>query len=275
VGTALFFLQTFRTNSAYSRWWDGRCLWDTLFMSSMSVARVIQAGGIQSQRLSRRALRWTWSFLVTLQAALRYEADISDLKPLLAPSEYTDLVSLPRNQRATLCLQRLTEVWMAAQNPKVINGPADKEFEKLMQDLVRTSGSMHRIMHTPMPLAYITHLRSFLFIWLGCLPFIFMPTLHYITIAACIVIAYALLGMEALILEIETPFGRDFNDLPSDNYIADAVKTLLKAYVTTQYLPATDGTDGDGPHGLQWEDRPGLAGAAAQHAAATAAGQAV
>jgi len=275
VGIALFFLQTFRTNSAYQRWWEGRCLWDSVNTACYSMARITQAGGISSKKHARRLLRWMCGYLVTLKAGLRDEEDISELYPILSNTELEELEEVHCTQRCVYTVQKITETWLSCQAEKKIGTASDKEFEKLVPDLMRCCGSMERIMHTPMPFAYITHLRSFLVIWLSVLPFIFMINLKYYTIGVCFVIAYALLGMEALILEIETPFGRDFNDLPSDNYIADAVKTLLKAYVTTQYLPATDGTDGDGPHGLQWEDRPGLAGAAAQHAAATAAGQAV
>ena len=38
VGVALFFLQTFRTNSAYQRWWEGRLQWGALTSRLTSIA---------------------------------------------------------------------------------------------------------------------------------------------------------------------------------------------------------------------------------------------
>ena len=40
------------------------------------------------------------------------------------------------------------------------------------------------------------------------LPFVFMYYMKYLSIAVCLVLAYSLLGMEELSLEIEAPFGR-------------------------------------------------------------------
>ena len=53
--------------------------------------------------------------------------------------------------------------------------------------------------------------RTFLVLWLGTCPFVFINTLGYATIAVCVVLAYSLLGMEAISLEIEEPFGRYVN----------------------------------------------------------------
>ena len=35
-------------------------------------------------------------------------------------------------------------------------------------------------------------------VWVGVLPYVFMPAMKYIAIAVCIVIAYSLLGMEGI-----------------------------------------------------------------------------
>lgn len=40
----------------------------------------------------------------------------------------------------------------------------------------------------------------------------------------CVIIAYAMLGMEALSLEIEDPFGREFNDLPMDSMLRSTLQ---------------------------------------------------
>ena len=55
-----------------------------------------------------------------------------------------------------------------------------------------------RVEDTPMPFAYISHLRSFLLLWLCVLPVVFMNDFGYYSILVCAVVAYALLGMEAI-----------------------------------------------------------------------------
>lgn len=53
-------------------------------------------------------------------------------------------------------------------------------------------------------------------LWLMVLPFAFLPTMGLWTILVCAVVGYQLLGFEDIGVEIEQPFGTDYNDLPID-----------------------------------------------------------
>jgi hypothetical protein len=50
VGIALFFLQTFRTNAAYDRWWEGRVIWGVLAMHLINVATEVSGVQARGQR---------------------------------------------------------------------------------------------------------------------------------------------------------------------------------------------------------------------------------
>ena len=59
----------------------------------------------------------------------------------------------------------------------------------------------------------------------GCLPP--LPPLQWYTLLICLFAGYSLLGLEAISLEIEQPFGRDFNDLPlGDLALSISIKLL-------------------------------------------------
>lgn len=79
--------------------------------------------------------------------------------------------------------------------------------------------------------------RSFLVLWLAAIPFVFVASLQWMTIGFCVIVGYALLGFESIGVEIESPFGRDYNDLPMDQ-IGDGIKTNLLGAL--QYLHTTD-----------------------------------
>ena len=79
--------------------------------------------------------------------------------------------------------------------------------------------------------------RSFLVMWLAAIPFVFVASLQWLTIGFCIIVGYALLGFESFGVEIESPFGRDFNDLPVDK-IASGIKANLMAAL--DFSKATD-----------------------------------
>ena len=79
--------------------------------------------------------------------------------------------------------------------------------------------------------------RSFLVLWLAAIPFVFVTSLHWLTIGFCIVVGYALLGFESFGVEIESPFGHDYNDLPLDK-IQDGIKANLLSAL--DFLNAVD-----------------------------------
>jgi putative membrane protein len=79
-----------------------------------------------------------------------------------------------------------------------------------------------------MPFAYIVHLRSFLVIWLMALPFTMVQYLGWAAIGACALVAYSLLGLETIGVEVEQPFGRDYCDLPIDQLCDTLTANLLE-----------------------------------------------
>lgn len=47
---------------------------------------------------------------------------------------------------------------------------------------------------TPIPFAYISHLRTFLVLWLACVPWVYVAHYGYITIVLVAVIGYGIIG---------------------------------------------------------------------------------
>ena len=71
--------------------------------------------------------------------------------------------------------------------------------------------------------------------------------MKYYSIGICIIIAYSLLGMEVLSLELEYPFGREFNHLPMDSMTKQTLSELFESYATTVNLPRTKLSGGSTP----------------------------
>lgn len=88
-------------------------------------------------------------------------------------------------------------------------------------------GACERILKTKMPFAYIIHLRFFLVIWLLALPFVLVAKLQWGAIPLSMAIYVALVGLEMIGVEIENPFGHDYNDLPLDSITDDTITTNL------------------------------------------------
>jgi len=74
------------------------------------------------------------------------------------------------------------------------------------------------------------YIKQFIFIYTITLPFAFVTTSGYITVPIVALITFVLLSVELIAEEIEDPFGRDINDLPTDELsekIRDNVREIL------------------------------------------------
>jgi hypothetical protein len=106
------------------------------------------------------------------------------------------------------------------------------------QRLLRTQVFLNSLTHAALACGaaccICTHLpcpapacRSFIALWLLMLPFGFIATLGPWTIPFCIIVGYQILGFEDIGVEIESPFGYDYNDLPVDVLQAQIFNNMI------------------------------------------------
>ena len=103
----------------------------------------------------------------------------------------------------------------AIKNEKRIS---EEEFLSIDNNLKTFSdiiGACERIRNTPIPYSYSLFLKKFIFLYVITLPLGFVSSFGYYTPAISIFIFYVLVSMEVLAEEIEDPFGKDANDLPT------------------------------------------------------------
>jgi putative membrane protein len=88
------------------------------------------------------------------------------------------------------------------------------------------TGGCERIKNTPIPYSYSMFLKKFIFIYVITMPFGFVTDFRYWTVPVVIFVFYVLASLELIAEEIEDPFGKDANDLPTDD-IAGRIKNNL------------------------------------------------
>jgi putative membrane protein len=89
-------------------------------------------------------------------------------------------------------------------------------LDKELKDFMDIVGACERIKHTPIPYSYSMYIKKFIFIYVITLPFAFVTTYGYFTLIIVAIITFVLLSIELIAEEIEDPFGKDVNDLPTD-----------------------------------------------------------
>lgn len=211
VGTALGLLLVFRTNASYDRFWEGRKLWGGIVNETRNLVRSAVVLLKDDPELVKRIARWTAIFPFAAMNALRGARGLGPLAAS-APPEIADAQHPPLAVAA-----RITGCLDEARQRGLISDIVFTQIDQNVQLLIDYLGGCERIRKTPLPFAYVVHLRRALFLYCLTVPFALVEQTGWITIAETMLISYVFFGIEEIGVEIEGPFGHDDNDLPLED----------------------------------------------------------
>lgn len=201
---ALSLLLVFRTNSSYQRWNDARKLWGLTTNRCRDLARqVLQWMPDPSDaELAAGSCRMIRAFPIALMAALRNDHSLErDLALVLHPLELQLILEQPHT--TTAILQALGALVAASHMKEVQKLRIDENITVLQE----TMGGCERIFKTPIPLIYSRHTSRFLLCWLTILPFCTAGQVGWVTVPIACAMAFFLLGIEEIGVQVEEPFG--------------------------------------------------------------------
>lgn len=218
-GIVLGLLLVFRTNTAYDRYWEGRKLIGLISQISRTMAKnmMIFIPENNSEDYARKIshIKLLIALFITIKYQLRQEKVHEEIKDFISEIQYLELTRA-KNMPLQI-IKWLTIYFDELVKNKVINELTLMAWNKEIEEIFTYFGGCERIATTPIPQAYSIHLKHLLLIYCFAIPFQFVAELNWWTIPVAGIISFALLGIEAIGLEIENPFGYDYNDLPLDN----------------------------------------------------------
>ena len=215
MGAALGLLTTFRTNSSYIRFWEGRSTFAEIFATCIDVARSCQVWMRQgSLEQKTRICHLVLSFPFAVKRALRRETDIQELEMLWTCPRYRSLLRM-KNIPAAIISAATQELELVVSEGHVDPNMASAINADLSK-LVTLQMTAEKITLTPVPPVFAVEGSRYLFLFFVTLPFVLVNSLGWFTCLAVFILAYEFLGVEAIGTEVEDPFGRDFNDLELD-----------------------------------------------------------
>lgn len=230
LGIVLGLFLVFRTNSAYDRWWEGRKMWGGLVNSTRNFALKLNAYIGKEDHESREWFaKMIPNFVFAMKEHLRRGVQISELESV-SDSFEADLKEYKHkpNRLAAMLYTRVNELYKKG----TLTGDQLINLDKELKDFIDIIGACERIKNTPIPYSYSMYVKKFIFIYVVTLPFGFLTTYSYFTAIIVAIITFVLLSIELIAEEIEDPFGKDINDLPTDDLavkIKDNVKEILQA----------------------------------------------
>lgn len=225
VGVALGLLLVFRTNASYERFWEGRKLWGGIVNESRNIAREASAFLRERPDLLRRVVFWTAAFPYAAMNSLRGGRGLGPLAERLPKDEVADALSAQHVPSAVA--RRITNGLVRARDEGHLSDYITAAIDSNVNLLIDYIGSCERIQKTPLPFAYVVHLRRALILYCLTLPFALVETYSWTTVGYTLLIAYILFGIEEIGVEIENPFDEDDNDIPLDQICANIEGNLL------------------------------------------------
>lgn len=212
VGVALGLLLVFRTNASYDRFWEGRKLWGSIVNDTRNLVRAATAHLGADRDLLTQLVRWTAIFPYAAMSTLRGSSEVGPAALELTPEER---VGLLKSQHLALHVsQNMTAILKKAYDKGLITDIITVSLDLGVRQLIDWIGACERIRKTPLPFAYVVHLRRALVIYCFTLPFALVRDYQWFTVLDVALVTFVFFGIEEIGVEIEGPFGHDENDLP-------------------------------------------------------------
>ncbi|KAJ3202800.1 hypothetical protein HDU82_007065 [Entophlyctis luteolus] len=257
LGVVMGLLLVFRTNTAYDRFYEGRRMWGTIHSNIRSLARLIwvavKATSEEQSLHKRGAMRLLIAFASATKHHMRSEENKAFLYKDVGPylnhiPVFQSLVENASNSNSgalgNSSPDAIADAQIAAIPIEIVfrlqkyiteargTGQIDANVQLVLTQNVNTLAdsvtSFERIRSTPIPIAYMLHVKQTLIVYLLSLPFQIVTTLQWYTVPAVFIAAATMLGIEAIGGEIENPFGYDPNDLPQDEF-CDTIREEILA----------------------------------------------
>ncbi len=224
IGVPLGLLLVFRTNASYDRFWEGRRLWGSIVNAARNLARMVHTATPEGSQLQRLWKAWIVAFPYAAMNSLRGRAGLGPAVADLPPHEVSAAVAA---QHVPLFVAaRLTAAAHEAHRQGLLTNELQLACEQLVQQLIDWFGGCERIHRTPLPFAYMVHLRRALILYCYTLPLGLVEKFGWLTVPCTLAVSYVFFGIEEIGVEIEDPFGEDDNDLP-----LDAICALIESNV--------------------------------------------
>ena len=207
-GVVLGLLLVFRTNTSYDRFWEGRKLIGRILIDCRSLGIVLWVNlpekNPEDREEKKACLRLITALFIAVKLHLRKEPVDEKIKSLVSEKQYLELKNV--NHMPLRVIKMIAEELKTMQDRHYIDSIQLTAYNQLLEQVVGHLSGCERILNTPIPPAYSIHLKHLLLLYCGALPFYLLQDLGWLTVPAVGIITFALLGIEAIGVEIENPF---------------------------------------------------------------------
>ncbi len=231
----LSIILVFRTNRAYDRWWEARTLWGKLVNVSRNLAiKSLRLGNPDSDERTYLH-RLIAGFAFALKDHLREGATLETVPGWIGAD------ATPVHVPAWLSSQTY-ELFVEWKGDGRIDGNDLIVLDRDAREFLEVCGGCERIRNTPIAGSYRAFSIKSLSVYLLALPWGLAHDLGFVTVPICMIIAYVMVGLEAIADHVEQPFGYDLDDLDLERLCKVIDTTTAELLNVDTLYPATTST---------------------------------
>lgn len=234
VGVSLGFLLVFRSNLSYGRYWEGRGHLGFVIKVLRDICRQASVyidddeGDEEKKEIARLCRIFMALMVCHLRGIDKLTPDEQKTELESVTREYLpddlqqlDLHALATSQQAMkrkplFITALISRVLKKAKNDGKMSKREYANIDHNVGELIAGFNGCDKVYSVPLPFPYAQLLVILLCIYCFTVPFVFIQYFekYYSLVPLCMMVAFALFGINAVGLEIEDPFGEDANDLP-------------------------------------------------------------
>jgi len=209
ASASLSLLLVFKTNAAYSRWWEARKVWGSIVNKTRDIARQSLARIPDSHAYRKPQMcKLSASFPHVLRFHLGQQtkedaAELLEVLEELLPEEQVRYVMTSTHKPMTLC-----GIMSETLRDSGLDTLDMLKMDQILSDFADYYGMCERIFKTPIPLSYTRLTGRFLSVWLLFMPFALYTAVspHWLIIPVTALLSLFIFGIEELGMQIEEPF---------------------------------------------------------------------
>lgn len=210
---------SFRVNTSYARWWEGRVLWGAIVNNCRNLSLKFDAFvGLNEYPDFYKLIK---TLPLIIKAHLRKEHD-EILKELLSLCIH----EFEGKNPVLLVAKRMYQLLNQLRQENKLQLEQYLSLDTHLVNLIDMTGSCERIVNTHVPPAFAFFVKQALLFYAIMFPFGWIDTFGFLIIPMMVMIVYILLGLEILSEELEEPFGKDDNDLPLNAIAKNIVRNV-------------------------------------------------
>ncbi|CAB9528349.1 UPF0187 protein [Seminavis robusta] len=212
LASSLGLLLSYRTNSAYARFWEARGHWTSTKATCRNLAVVMKTHfAAHSPKATEQFLQQLAAYPACLMhLCLGGAAKLPDIAQHWLPER--DYQHQPAWPAMLLCMELQKTLHQAEVESKtakwnLIEAAHHNHCANEINKLLEKMSSCEKILRTPVPWTYSRHTSRFLTLWLGTLPLALIGTVSkWLVLPIVLASGYCMLGIEEIGHLIEQPF---------------------------------------------------------------------